>query len=69
MSPVAGAFTPFSLGEKVAAAGPVFRWEKMAATPFSLGEKVAGAARQMRESQQRRRHIAGENPHPQPLSS
>jgi hypothetical protein len=36
MSPVAGAFTPFSLREKVAA------------TPFSLGEKVAGEARRMR---------------------
>ena len=35
-SPVAGAFTPFSLGEKVAA------------TPFSPREKVAGEARRMR---------------------
>ena len=67
MSPVAGAFTPFSVRRKEAAAS-VFRWEKMAATPFSLGEKVAGEARRMRAPHQSRRRVLRENPHPQPLS-
>ena len=55
MSPVAGAFTPFSLRKKVAA------------TPFSLGEKVAGEARRMRVRPKLLAHGACKPSPPTPL--